>query len=242
MKSTTTHKCRQGFSIIELIVSMAIMSIVMAGTYQLFTEGAQLFRVNQAAADAQVAVTKAAGAITAELANASPRLTRHYGLAYTGGGAGGAGIPGLVFTTPVDKDGKVHYDETNGRLYWQRYISYYFEADLTGGHNGKIYRGESNVAGDPGSPIPGSKDLGILEAFLLANTTSHFASGTGVQRRVISDGVSGFYVQPYDANPDFGTTAEKPAYDVIIEAGDKEQSFRNSYFIRVKIRVAPGAR
>ncbi len=230
------------------MVSLAIIGVVMAGAYQLFIEGMQLFRVNQAAGDAQIAVTKASGVITTELANAAPELTRHYGPPYVPGGGGGGGggggtPPGLVFATPLDKDGKVRYDEVNGRLYWQRYVAYYFEPDPeVGGYNGKIYRAETDVPGEPGDPGgTGNRDItNIVGPFLIANSTAYFAGLP--QRRTIANGISGLYVQPYDANPEFGITAVKEAYDIHIEAGDAKKAFRNSYFIRVRVRVAPGAR
>lgn len=234
------------------MVSLAIMGIVMAGAYQLFIEGMQLFRVNQAATDAQLGVTKASAILTTELANASPELTRHYGPPYTppGGGAGGGGAgagasepPGLVFATPLTKEGKVRYDEINGRLYWQRYIAYYFSPDpQPGGYNGKIYRTETDVAGEPGdSGGTGNRDINnVVIPFLNGHSTTYF-SGLP-QPRTIADGISGLYVQPYDANPEFGITAVKEAYDIYIEAGDAQKAFRNSYFIRVRVRVSPGAR
>ena len=239
---------QRGFSIIEMMVSLGIMSIVMLGAYQLFTEGMQLFRVNQATSDAQVAVTKAAGAISTELTNAAPALTRHYGPTHThlygGGGTPGGILPGITFATPLDKDGKVRYDSVNGQLYWQRYISYYFLADTNGGYDGKIYRGETDVAPEPGDPEPGNRQVSIIESFLVANNTNYFANNGAVKRRMIAEGISGLCVQPYDPSEDFGpgVTAAKTAYDVFIEAGDKAQSFRNSYFICVRVRVSPGAR
>ena len=247
MRQIVHPRASRGFSIIELMVSLGIMSIVMMGAYQLFSEGMQLFRVNQASADAQAAVTKTMGVISTELTNAAPALTRNYGPPYVDGGAppavGGGVYPGLVFATPLDSEGKVHYDQANGQLYWQRYIAYYLIPDSTGGFNGKIYRAESDVAQEGGS-IPGNRDVGVLGLYLDAHSTNDFSTAANTRRRMISEGISGLYVQPYDPEDDFGTgiTAAKEAYDVYIEAGDRANAFRNSYFIRVRVRVSPGAR
>jgi hypothetical protein len=219
---------------VELLVSLAITTIVMTGAYQIFIEGLQLFRTNQAAADAQASVTKAMSLISAELANAAPAVTRNYPTA-------GPDLPGLTFATPLMDGGAVKYDPVNGDVFWQRYIAFFYEPDpesATGGYNGKIWRGEDDVAEEVAGE-PGHRDMmGVVVPFLNANTTNYFQSTSSVRRRMIAEGVSGFEVQIY-SGAEFGATAQETAFDITIEAGDKDNRDRDSYYIKVTSRVVP---
>ena len=230
------------------MVALAITSIVMLGSFQLFQEGMQLFRVNQAAADSQASVTKATGFLSTELANASPGLTRYYP-----NPSSGTGMPrGIVFATPLDANGNVRYDQANGQLYWQRLIAYYFVEDPTGGYNGNLYRAEFDIPPES-SDGPGNRDINVVGNMLDSNTTSAFA-GSGTRKRSVANGVSNFTVEEYKFNTsELATigggggvggspTTHRKAFDVTLEAGDRAGAFRNSYFLKVKIRVSPGAR
>ena len=50
-----------------MMVTMAVMSIVMVGIFQVFQEGMQLFRTHGRAADAQQSAIRVLGVISAEL-------------------------------------------------------------------------------------------------------------------------------------------------------------------------------
>ena len=67
------RRSRGGYTLIELMVTMAVMSIVMVGIFQVFQEGMQLFRTMSKSADAQQSAIKVLGVISAELVNATAR-------------------------------------------------------------------------------------------------------------------------------------------------------------------------
>lgn len=228
----SARRYRAGFSIIELLVSLGITMIVMGGAYSIFTEGMAFFRVNQAAADAQAAITKTMGLIAAELTNAAPLVTQVYP-------AGGPDRPGVTFATPVLEGGAVRYDPVNGNVFWQRYICFYFEADPSGGTNGKIWRVTEDV--DPSAePLggPGWRDTSGVAAYLVAHTTNYFQTAAGTKRRLVADGISGLDVTLYTGAA-FGTTAEERAIDITVEAGDRANTRRDTYYLKVSSRVVP---
>jgi len=219
------------------MVSMAITTFIVASAYKIFTEGLAFFRVNQAAADAQTAITKTMTLIASELANAAPMVTQPYP-------EGGASLPGIAFATPLQDGGAVRYDPVNGDIFWQRYICFYFEQDPeapSGGTNGKIWRVTEDVdsSTEPLGP-PGHRDTSYIASVLLATTTNNFQTMAGAKRRLVADGIAGFNVELYDGT-EFGivTGAEERAFDITVEAGDKNNRTRDSYYLKVKSRVVP---
>ena len=237
MRLSGKHKSRRGFSLIELMVSLVITMVVMTGAFQIFTEGMAFFRVNNAAADAQASITKAMGLIAAEVANAAPMVTQVYP-------AAGSALPGITFATPLQEGGAVRYDPVNGTIFWQRYICFYYEADPSGGVNGKIWRVTEDV--DPTTePLggPGNRDTNYVADYLdpaitPVHNTNYFQSAAGTKRRLVSDGISGLDVNKYVGG--YGATAsEQLAFDLSIEAGDKNARTRDTYYLNVKSRVVP---
>ena len=133
------------------MVTMAVMSIVMLGIFQVFQEGMQLFRTMSKSADAQQSAIKVLGVISAELVNATPEVSKSYD---TSSGE----LPGIVFATSITEDGATRFSDITGEIYWQQYIAYYFEEDTSGEHNGKVKRGVLTVPDDP-SGGPGHLDV-----------------------------------------------------------------------------------
>jgi prepilin-type N-terminal cleavage/methylation domain-containing protein len=225
---------KPGFSLAEMMVSLAIGAIIMTGAFQVIQEGMQLYRTNQAAADAQSNVTRVLGVLSLDIANAAAGVCQDYP-------SGGAGRPGIVFATPLAEGGGVRYDAGNGTIYWQRYICYYFEPDpnaASGGHDGKIWRAYTPVAPEDG--LGGNRDLGGVVQPWVADPShgpDYFAANAN-ERRVLSNNISGFDISVY-TGAEFGTAAARRAYDVVVEAGDKGQKHRNDYYIKVTTRVVP---
>ena len=227
------RRSRGGYTLIELMVTMAVMSIVMVGIFQVFQEGMQLFRTMSKSADAQQSAIKVLGVISAELVNATPEVSKHYDSA-------SGELPGIVFATSITEDGATRFNDITGEIYWQRYIAYYFEEDTSGEHNGKIMRGVLTVPDDP-SGGPGHLDVsGVVAPFVNGTTTTDFRSN-GARTRMIAEGISGFDVTVYDGTEGGNTApAEDVVFEVTVEAGNPaSQNLRNGYFIKVSSRVAP---
>ncbi|MCB1757906.1 MAG: hypothetical protein KDJ38_20475 [Gammaproteobacteria bacterium] len=215
-----------------MMVTMAVMSIVMIGIFQVFQEGMQLFRTNSKASDAQQSAIRVLGVISAELVNATPEVSKNYD--------SGSGEPtGVVFATSLTEDGATRFNEFNGKIYWQRYIAYYFEPDPVE-FNGKIIRAVLPVPDDP-SGGPGHLDVAnVVAPFINSTPTSAFQSN-GSKKKMIADAISGFNVTVYDGSEGGNTgLAKNKVFEVTVEAGNPEsQQLRNGYFIQVQSRIAP---
>ena len=209
------------------MVTMAVMSIVMLGIFQVFQEGMQLFRTMSKSADAQQSAIKVLGVISAELVNATPEVSKSYD---TSSGE----LPGIVFATSITEDGATRFSDITGEIYWQQYIAYYFEEDTSGEHNGKVKRGVLTVPDDP-SGGPGHLDVsGVVAPFVNGTTTTDFQSN-GARTRMIADGISGFNVTVYDGTEGGNTAPAKDVvFEVTVEAGNPaSQKLRNGYFIKL---------
>lgn len=229
-----------GSSLIEMMVTLGVMSIVMIGIFRVFQEGMQLFRTNQQAVDAQQAAVKVLALITAEVSNATPEVAKPYDTL-------SGQPPGIVFATSLDENGKAYFHPTTGEIYWQRYLCFYFEPDSKpGGFNGKIFRAQMPVPNENSPPPPpGSRENSfsgnIVSSFVDANPTSFFQSAT--QKRMLANGISGFNMELYDGTEgnhvDTGNT-RSVSFDITIEAGSPEaMKIRDSYYIKVHSRVTP---
>lgn len=226
---------RRGYGLIELMVTLAVMSVVMIGMFQIFNEGMQLFRTNAAAADAQRAAIKVLSHITAELVNATPQVAQEYP-------AGGGHASGIVFATSLTDTGVAIFHPNTGDIYWQRYIAYYHEPDPSGGLDGKVIRAELPVPADNIALNPGSLDvLGVVAPYISSHTTDDFQADGTAKKRVISSEISGFDVTLYDGSAGGNTgAAATVSYNIVVEAGNPaSMNVRNGYYIKVNSRVSP---
>lgn len=231
---------------------MALTSVIIAASFQIFQEGMQLYRVNQAAGTAQSEVTKVLGVMSLDIGNAAPGLTQSYSsdTAPTDPDVIGGQFDGITFATPVGEGGATFFDPGNGSLYWQRYVGYYFQPDPDpNGFNGKLWRAYKPVpapAGAGGSSFPGDRNVQTIVTWLQGHGTTYFGTATepDLERKVIAGGLSGFKVEPYRGQ-EFAdidaSTKIKLAYNIAVEAGDKKKSLRDGYYIRVTSRVVPRA-
>lgn len=229
------RRLKKGFTLIEMMVTLAIMSVVMVGIFKVFDEGMQLFRTNSRAADAQTAAIKVMSLISAELVNATPEVSQNYE-------SGSGNLPGIVFATSLTDTGATRFDDITGQIYWQRYICYYFVADPSGNHDGKLFRAELPIPDDAIRGGPGNRDVNtVVKPFVRSTTTNVFAADSDAKKRLIADGVSGFDVTIYDGREGGNTAGAKDVvFDITVEAGNPaSQNVRNGYYIKVGSRVAP---
>jgi prepilin-type N-terminal cleavage/methylation domain-containing protein len=232
------RRCR-GTTLIELMVAIGIMSIIVTGAFLVMNEGLQLFRTNKRAADAQVSVLQVLTRVTTEAVNAKAELVRNYP-------SSGTEPAGIVFASPLDDAGNVKIDDETAELYWMKWICYYFiPGDPSRDVPGKLYRAEMPIPPDDPSDLAGSKDIeGVVVPGLEARKTSYFVSSSGVQRRLLGDDVSGFDVTPYEGTVGtaYGANAgivSHDAYDIVVQAGDRDNRTSSGYFIEVTSRVTP---
>lgn len=226
-----TLRLKKGFSLAELIVVILISSVVIFGCAQVLHEGMQLFRVNQAAASAQMELTRVSALMSAELMNSSSKAVF----------ASLAASPykGVRFVSPISSEGEVKYDDDSGKLSWQRYIAYYFVPEPSGGDGGILYRVEKAIAG-------GDDDIDGVASTLAGISLADFAtSGSPLfTRKPLSKSLTGFDIKKYDAGATFGggAVADQDAYDFILEAGDKSRKIHNSYYLELNFKVVPKAK
>lgn len=234
---TRARSQSRGFSIIELLVSMAITSVVVTGSFWIFQEGLQLFRTHQASADAQVDAMKVLARIASEAVNATPSAAK----AYPGGGSF---PPGIVFASSTTPAGLSLFDPKTGSIAWQRYVCYYFKPDPTGGDNGEVWRAEVPITPTfPATLASGNIDIfGTVGPWVSdpAHSTAYFQ--TQPTQSLISRGISGFQVEIYSGTlggSDAPATAARRSFNVIVEAGNKSNALRNGYYIQMESKVTP---
>lgn len=238
MKPPASGTARRGFSIIELLVTLAVTSIVVTGSFWIFQEGLQLFRTHQASADAQIDAMKVLSRIASEVVNTTPSAARAYPL------PSGAEPPGLVFANSTTPSGLSIFDSKTGAIAWQRYVSFYYKPDPAGGDNGEVWRAEVPVTPTyPSSIASGNIDIfGTIGPWVNdpAHSTAYFQSQP--KQSIISRGISGFSVEIYTGTvggDDAPTAAARRSFNVVVEAGNKSNAMRNGYYIKMESRVTP---
>lgn len=227
------NRGNRALSIIELMVTLSIVSVILIGAYGVFTEGLQLFRTNQQAADAQTAALKVLGRIATEGVNATAESSAFYP-------ASESEPPGVVFASTLTDTGSSRFDAVTGEVYWQKLICFYFEEDPTGGQNGKVFRVTEPLPADDIVKGPGTVELkGVVIPQVTAGVPSHFISDTSLPRRMLADGIAGFDVQLYDGAIGGAGSAATTSYEVTVEAGDRAGARRDGYYLKVKALVTP---
>ena len=120
----------------ELMISIAIVSLISVAAFRILNEGLQYLRTNQKAMEAQ-----------------STGLAL---LTQIGSGIQGTGAPlvrndpqGIVFASPTKDDGSVEFDPVTQKLLWQKWVCFYYDGDA-------VTRRERTIvvpSSDP-SPVP----------------------------------------------------------------------------------------
>jgi prepilin-type N-terminal cleavage/methylation domain-containing protein len=234
----------RAMSLIELIVSIGIISIVVMGAAQVFQEGLQLFRTNQGANDAQASAIKTLSVLNAEMVNAHPDLVEvHDQTAPTD-------PAGVIFASPLNSDGNAQFNSTTGKVYWQKYVCYYYDPHPTDPARGKLFRKELVIGDEIGIEAgrTGNSNIGSVEANI--PDLAVFTSASDLPTRILGESVSGFRVALFTGEVDDGSggtksvlggsgLTRKDSYDIILETGDKNNNGPSGYYIRVDSRVAP---
>lgn len=232
---------RRGMSLLELLVSIGIMSVIMLGAFQVFIEGLRLFRTNQAATDAQGAALRTLGALTAEMVNAKDDLIAIHD-----------SPEGVVFASSIDANGKAKFDENTGKIYWQRLICYYYVPNATEPGKGKLIRKEMTIPAGAGNAtgVTGDTNVTTVANFLSVRDTAYFASEPGIDSRTLGHDVYNFAIDPFSGQIEDATgtrdylggasvSGRRDSYDIRLEAGNKDDRGPNGYYIRVDTRVTP---
>jgi pilin/secretion family protein with methylation motif len=120
MKRFSYLSCRRvyraisGLSLAELIVSLALFSIVMAGVATLIRETVRYYNANLVGIDVQRESILAMNRVRNDLSDASFSSFR-------------TEVSGFVLGNPRNADGDFVYDEDSGALMWHQLICYYTE-------------------------------------------------------------------------------------------------------------------
>ncbi len=115
-----------GVSLIELIVASAIVILLMVEVWGLVRAGGRFYLRVRSQSDIQRNSLLALRWITKEIGDGSAISFREYTTDGAGGQASTVSRAGIVFGSPTDASGQVHYDE-RGRLQWSSVIGYYIE-------------------------------------------------------------------------------------------------------------------
>ncbi|MCA9797392.1 MAG: hypothetical protein KC910_36525, partial [Candidatus Eremiobacteraeota bacterium] len=215
-------------------VASFVMSIVVYGAYQIFREGAQYFRTNQRAVDAQNSALVFLNKMSLEAVSAREDLIESYGAPY----------PGLVFASPTGADGKIHYG-ADSRIIWKRYICFYYDSAER-----KVYRKEEAVPGSTllpggGGSVNGDSNPASVASAMSSLDTSYFAATAGLDARVVASDVESLTITDYDPTAgvlpgtNTATTANR-AFDVVLEVGNPNDTGPTGYYLLLRSRV--GAR
>ena len=139
----TRRRCRNGASLIELIVAMFIVGLMMLEIWKLVAAGAQFYKRARGQSEIQRNSLLALRWIAKDLAEGSTISFRNYQTENAQGVSTGFTHAGLVFGSPSEAGtGSVRYDDT-GHMRWCSIIGYYIEPT-----DGGLYRQQIPIA-DP---------------------------------------------------------------------------------------------
>ncbi len=124
-----------GVSLVELIVASFIVGLLMVEIWGLARSGSRFYLRVRSQGDIQRSSLLALRWMTKDLGEGSAISFREYA---TGGGA--SSRAGIVFGSPTDTNGTVHYDG-KGRILWSSVIGYYIEPS-----DGALYRQQMMLA------------------------------------------------------------------------------------------------
>ena len=220
--SIAPNRARAALSLVEAVVSSALMLLIMTGVYQMVTKGYQFYRVNQAATDAQRNGLALLTKLNNVIQNAKP--------AYI---AIDPANKGISYCSPFDDAGKVLFNldaTTNvSRVVWQAYESLYLTPEK------KVFLGRKKIA------VPSFSVLTPDDPGASAMPSNFLMTGKG---RFVAENVTRFEITnipkgaplplPPPAPP---TLAANDCYTVIFEAGN--QNDPSGYWLRLECTVTP---
>ena len=141
-------KKNKGFTLLEILIATAIISLLLTGITMVLIRGAEIFNKTRTKGSIQGKAISAFGLISRELMETDIRSVyrlKNY-----------SGFPVMIsFLSAVEVDGtEVHYDSDNGKMEWQKYIIYYLTPDPNSsvpGNNILIRREYDPTASTPAS-------------------------------------------------------------------------------------------
>lgn len=149
----------KGFTLLEVLISAALMGIVAALGFAILIKGAQYLRVNQSAIDAQKDGLLLLTQLHGDLQTTDQQL-----LLSTPQGA--------VFPSPYKDNGTTEFDPVTQKLMWQRWVCYAYDTATL-----KVTRHEMPISpadATPGAPPAPAAFLPQAGSKLLASEVSVF--------------------------------------------------------------------
>jgi prepilin-type N-terminal cleavage/methylation domain-containing protein len=156
---------RRGFTLIELTIYSALLSMLLLAIYGVFVASMRYFRVSQTASDLQSSAQKCVLKVVADLSEStlsSMKITA----------SGGTEPPGIIFLSARNGDDRFT-TSANGDILWQKWVCYYYDKA-----SGTIFRNTqafSPTAMPPVNTLSTSAFQALAGAIPVANNCTSFS-------------------------------------------------------------------
>lgn len=117
------------------MVATFIFSIISVGAFKILAEGLRYVRINQLAIDSQRAGLSVLSGVGSGIQSTRNELIE-------------VSPQGVVFASPTKPDGTVEFDVAEQKLFWQKWVCYYYD----GSSLSRRERDISPASTDPGTP------------------------------------------------------------------------------------------
>lgn len=226
----STAARRRGTTLLELMISMAIMSLIFVSVSAILFKGMQYLRSNQSALDAQRGALLTMNKLAREVERTNMRFL--YGQ-----------DGGLSFADPFGGDENAalnittgFHSNNQGQLLFQRYICYYMNNAthtlLRREAPYNVYAGAATLT----NPPPAGSAVCQTQGEVPLNVT-WWASQTQIPARLIASDVSSFNVTSNDVMANGLKVGS--VVNVTLEMGDAARNDYNRFWFRVVTRFSP---
>ena len=221
----------RGTTLLELMISMAVMSLIFASVAAILFKGMQYLRSNQNALDAQRGALLTMNKLAREVERTNMR--------YLSGQNGG-----VSFADPFGGDDNPALDITSGfhsndqgQLLFQRYICYYMNNTThTLSRREAPYNVFPDAAGLTSPPPAGDKVC--QDPTEVPLNVAWWPNQTQFAARLIASDVSSFNVTTRDVK-DTNNVVVGAVVKVILEMGDAARNDYNRFWFRVETEFSP---
>lgn len=142
---------RRGFSLAEIIVSLALISLIMISIHNVLRSGTRYLNNTTLTTELQQACVLSSGRLVTELLESNATCIR----------GDSTNFRYVTFGSPRDAQGRCTFDATSGELNWHYYIGYYVAEKP--GEEPALYRKTEPLS--PVQTAPPSIPLGYNDAY-----------------------------------------------------------------------------
>ncbi|MBX3169571.1 MAG: prepilin-type N-terminal cleavage/methylation domain-containing protein [Candidatus Eremiobacteraeota bacterium] len=222
---------RSGTTLLELLISMAIMGLIFASVAAILFKGMGYLRSNQSALDAQRGALLTLNKLSREIERTNMRF-----LYCQDGGVSFADPFGGVDDPALDITAGFHSD-AQGRLLFQRYICYYMNNTT---HTLSRREAPYNIYdANGGHPPPaGPAVCSNADAGTPPLNVSWWAGQNQYPARLISSDVASFKLEARDVK-DNNDVVVGSIVNVTLEMGDAARNDYNRFWFRLQTQFSP---